>query len=146
MVLIRSRAQRAIQPVGYPAWIGRIMGAGLLALSVSTAAHAGNTSDPCAKLASLALPGATITAAETVSAGQYKMPESPLTRLGGVSGMNAAGRVKDAPNPAFCRVAATLKPGSDSDIKVEVWLPLAGWNGKLLGVGSFGWAGALMLP
>jgi hypothetical protein len=27
-----------------------------------------------------------------------------------------------------------------------VWLPLAGWNGKFLGVGSFGWAGALMLP
>ena len=25
--------------------------------------------------------------------------------------------------PAFCRVVATLKPTSDSDIKIEVWLP-----------------------
>ena len=25
--------------------------------------------------------------------------------------------------PAFCRVAATLTPSSDSDIKIEVWLP-----------------------
>jgi feruloyl esterase len=32
--------------------------------------------------------------------------------------------------PAFCRVALTLKPSSDSDIKVEVWLPATGWNQK----------------
>jgi hypothetical protein len=38
--------------------------------------------------------------------------------------------------PAFCRVAATLKPSSDSDIKIEVWLPLAGWNGKWQAVGN----------
>ena len=31
---------------------------------------------------------------------------------------------------AFCRVAATLRPTADSDIAVEVWLPLSGWNGK----------------
>ena len=59
-------------------------------------------------------------------------------------GMNVAGRADEGPNPAFCRVAATLKPSSDSDIKVEVWLPLSGWNGKFLGVGNFGWAGSLM--
>ena len=28
--------------------------------------------------------------------------------------------------PAFCRVAVTLTPTSDSDIKVEVWLPVTG--------------------
>ena len=27
--------------------------------------------------------------------------------------------------PAFCRVAATLKPSSDSEIKIEVWMPAA---------------------
>lgn len=44
----------------------------------------------------------------------------------------------------FCRVAATLKPSGDSNIKIEVWLPLQGWNGKLMGAGDFGWAGSLM--
>ena len=43
--------------------------------------------------------------------------------------------------PAFCRVAATLTPTSDSDIKVEVWLPASGWNGKFQAVGNGGWAG-----
>jgi feruloyl esterase len=42
-----------------------------------------------------------------------------------------------------CRVAATLTPSSDSDIKVEVWLPESGWNGKLQSVGNGGWAGTI---
>lgn len=42
-----------------------------------------------------------------------------------------------------CRAAATLKPTSDSEIKIEVWLPLAGWNGKFLAMGSGGWGGAI---
>ena len=43
--------------------------------------------------------------------------------------------------PAFCRVAATLTPTRESDIKIEVWLPMAGWNGKLQAVGNGGWNG-----
>jgi feruloyl esterase len=45
--------------------------------------------------------------------------------------------------PAFCRVVAQLKPTGDSDIGVEVWLPVSGWNGKFLAVGSGGWGGAI---
>ena len=45
--------------------------------------------------------------------------------------------------PDFCRVAATLKPSSDSDIKIEVWLPVANWNRKLQAVGNGGWAGVI---
>jgi hypothetical protein len=45
--------------------------------------------------------------------------------------------------PAFCRVAATLTPSNDSDIKIEVWLPVANWNGKLMAVGNSGWSGAI---
>jgi len=30
-------------------------------------------------------------------------------------------------------VAATLKPSSDSDIKIEVWMPASGWNGNSSG-------------
>ncbi len=42
----------------------------------------------------------------------------------------------------FCRVAATLTPSADSEIKMELWLP-ANWNGKLLMVGNGAWSGAI---
>jgi feruloyl esterase len=45
--------------------------------------------------------------------------------------------------PAYCRVAMTSKPSSDSDIKIEVWLPAAGWNGKFQAVGNGGWNGSI---
>ena len=48
--------------------------------------------------------------------------------------------------PAFCRVALTLNPTSRSDIKAEVWLPAAGWNGKLEVVGNGGFAGTISYP
>ena len=35
-----------------------------------------------------------------------------------------------------CRVAATLKPSSDSEIKMEVWMPVSNWNGKYQAVGN----------
>jgi len=116
---------------------------GLSALLVAGAALPRLTTaapNGCATLASLALPDAMITAAEPIAAGKYPKLEEAMR---GRSGLNIAGRVQMDPNPAFCRVAATLKPTSDSDIKIEVWLPLAGWNGKMLAVGNFGgWAGA----
>jgi feruloyl esterase len=45
--------------------------------------------------------------------------------------------------PAFCRVAATLKPTADSNIKIEVWMPASGWNGRFQGVGNGGWDGSI---
>lgn len=47
------------------------------------------------------------------------------------------------PVPAHCRVAITLEPTSDSDIKVEVWLPAVNWNGRFLGVGVGGFGGVI---
>jgi len=35
-----------------------------------------------------------------------------------------------------CRVAATLKPSSDSDIKMELWMPVSNWNGRYQAVGN----------
>jgi feruloyl esterase len=89
----------------------------------------------CESLAALALPNATITLAQPVAAGDFTPP-----------GPNAAGppppeAYKDL--PAFCRVAATLKPTNDSDIKMEVWLPASGWNRKFQAVGNGGWAGVI---
>jgi feruloyl esterase len=85
----------------------------------------------CESLAALALPNATITSVQNVAAGGFTPP-------GGRGAPPAAASL-----PAFCRVAATLKPSSDSDIKIEVWLPSAGWNGKFQGVGNGGWTGSI---
>ena len=43
----------------------------------------------------------------------------------------------------FCRIALTLRPSADSDIRVEVWMPSAQWNGKFQGVGNGGFAGSI---
>jgi len=45
--------------------------------------------------------------------------------------------------PAFCRVVAALHPVPQSDIRIEVWLPLAGWNSRFLGVGNGGFSGSI---
>src|SRR5579864_3859440 len=88
----------------------------------------------CDSLSSLALPDATITLAQTVAPGGFIPPVAQVSDP----------RFKNL--PAFCRVAATLKPTSDSDIKIEVWLPASGWNGKFQAVGNGGWAGIISYP
>ena len=45
--------------------------------------------------------------------------------------------------PAVCRVAATLRPTADSDIRIEVWLPVERWNGKFQAVGNASWGGVI---
>jgi len=92
----------------------------------------------CESLASLRLPNTTITLAQTIDAGAFRLP----TPAGGAAPGPAAARAF-GDLPAFCRVAATLKPSSDSDIKVEVWLPVSGWNGKFQGIGNGGFAGTI---
>lgn len=118
-------------------WNGRAAGAFaavLLASVVFGAAPARAAS--CESLASLSLPDATITKAELVAAGAFTPPVGPAPPIG-------ADPVTYADLPAFCRVTATLKPTSDSDIQIEVWLPAAGWNGKYEAVGGGGWAGVI---
>src|ERR1700679_3899530 len=89
----------------------------------------------CESLASLNLPDTTITVAKLVPAGEFVQPGPPGRG-------NAGAANKDL--PAFCRVEATLKPSSDSDIKVEVWLPASGWNRKYQAVGNGAWAGSIV--
>src|SRR5204863_8704399 len=95
-------------------------------LSVPAAAAAAT----CESLASLTLPDATITFARPIGAGEFTPPAAR-----GGRGPGAAFKAL----PAFCRVAATLKPTGDSDIKIEVWMPASGWNGKFQAVGNGGW-------
>jgi feruloyl esterase len=82
----------------------------------------------CASLTTLQLPNTTITKAEDVTSGKFTPPVGKvLTHL-----------------PAFCRVAATLKPSPDSDIRIEIWMPQSGWNERFEGTGNGGFAGTII--
>ena len=97
-----------------------------------------HTTRLCESLASLALPDATVTLARVIDAGAF-LPPVPT---GGRPPSAAAARMFGA-LPAFCRVTATLTPSSDSDIKMEVWMPTADWNGKLQAVGNGAFTGSI---
>ncbi len=92
---------------------------------------------PCEGLKELSFPDAKITIAELVPAGPFnqggRMPQggpaqNPLTL------------------PAYCRVAAVLTPSSDSNIEMELWMPIENWNGKFQAVGNGGFAGMISYP
>jgi hypothetical protein len=90
----------------------------------------------CERLAELALPGAKTVSAQTVAAGAFPAPVNTTPWL-------ARGADFYKSLPAFCRVQAEAKPTADSSIKIEVWMPLEGWNGKLQGQGNGGFAGEI---
>ncbi|MGH8125673.1 MAG: tannase/feruloyl esterase family alpha/beta hydrolase [Rhodanobacteraceae bacterium] len=109
----------------------RVLLLSLLIAWVPLASVAAGTHD-CAALAKLAMPHARIDSAHVTAAGSFApsdaQPGQPLP----VVFRNA---------PAFCRVQATLTPSSKSNVKVEVWLPLNGWNERFRSVGNGGFAG-----
>src|SRR5438309_4504658 len=82
----------------------------------------GADSKACTDLLSYRLPAGTVTKAELVQSG---------------------GSTVEGSLPSYCRVAATLSPSPDSDIKMELWLPIENWNGKLEGNGNGGWTGSI---
>ncbi|MBU9453143.1 tannase/feruloyl esterase family alpha/beta hydrolase [Burkholderia multivorans] len=80
----------------------------------------------CSDLSSVTVADTTFTLTKSMPTGDFAPPTGAT--------------IKDL--PAFCRVAATVKPTSDSNIKVELWLPTA-WNGKYLGTGNGGLGGTI---
>ena len=97
------------------------------------------SSDPvgpaCEDLAQLKLPSTKIISAKLVPAGTFSGPPAVF------SGQDLSSFYKTL--PAFCRVQAQATPTADSDIKIEIWLPASGWNGKLQGIGNGGFAGLI---
>ena len=106
----------------------RILAGVAMVMMLSGAAGASNgvaltAARSCESLRAVRVDGMTVTLAERVAAGaEAKYPGLP----------------------AFCRVAATLRPTGDSEIKIEVWMPdRTAWNGKFEGTGNGGWGGAV---
>jgi len=81
----------------------------------------------CESLATLPLPSTTIITAASVPAGTFTAPDGSVF-------LNL---------PAFCRVAGSIQPTGDSDIRFEVWMPVSGWNGKFAGADNGGFAGSI---
>ena len=123
---------------------------GILAVCAAPAWAAGAS---CATVASLKLPNTEITEATLVEPGTFTPPPNrrpqgppPAAAGGPAPGPAAAGGPAGDRNavyktlPAFCRVKATLRPTSDSEINLEVWMPAQGWNSRLevVGNGGFG--------
>src|SRR5690242_2694935 len=82
---------------------------------------------PCERLTGLKLPYAAVTSAQAVPAGP----------------VSSGGRDNSPPlsAPARCVVHGIIRPTHDSEIRFELWLPAAGWNGKYVQRGNGGWAG-----
>ena len=127
---------------------------GLLLALGSLAPAAALNDSACEKLKSMQTAEAVFTAVELVPAG----PAAPVGR--GAPAPVEQGRAGAAPAaaqtgrgvrgaaaapivPAHCRIAATLKPSADSEIKMEIWMPAENWNGKFQMMGNGGWAGTI---
>ena len=113
------------------------LGALLLTIAVFLGLATPAFARDCADMKGERLAGGTITGAELVAAGQFKLPANALPPPPGVAPTSYANL------PAFCRVTATLTPSPDSDIRMEVWLPAQGWNGRFVGIGNGIWAGSI---
>src|SRR5258705_11029581 len=98
-------------------------------IALGIAGHVDAAGISCDSLLKVTLEHATMTLAEVVPPGGFRAPG------GGANAQNAA---RFAALPAFCRVAAPLKPRADSDIKIEICLPASGWNGKFEAGGNGG--------
>ena len=108
-----------------------LLGQAATTSSPATAAQPAN--DACARLANLQIPNAAITSAKEFPTGTY----IPSPSVGGDNVASFASKL-----PGFCRVMAKATPSTDSNIVIEVWMPLEGWNGRLQGIGNGGFAGS----
>lgn len=87
----------------------------------------------CEQLAAAAVPGAEVIHATPVPAGPFR-PDRPDVAATSPTSL-----------PAHCRVSVIARPSPDSQIRMEVWLPSEGWNGRFEAVGNGNYAGMLSL-
>lgn len=113
--------------------------------AASLMAAESNPENNCEKLKAAQPADAEFTTVEMVPAGPAPAPPGRGGAAAAAPAGRAGGRGAAAPAmlPAYCRVAATLRPSPDSDIKMELYLPAENWNGKFQMLGNGGWAGSI---
>lgn len=72
-----------------------------------------------------------------------KLPDTVIKSAVAVPAGGMAGLKLSPDTPAFCRVVASVRKAPDSDVGVEVWLPLTDWRGVFHGNGNGGFGGVL---
>ena len=105
-----------------------------------------SATDSCESLRVLKLPDTTIVLAERVAARAFRLPEPYLGGPWSPGPRGGEPVVAPADLPAFCRVQGVIRPVADSEIGFELWLPLANWNRKFMGVGNGGFSGYIDYP
>ena len=118
-----DRCQRSASANGRIAAV--LLGGALL--TVGTAIKTPAAAASCDAFANATIPNGSVTAAQSVPAGDYTAPSGTVYH----------------DLPAFCRIAATLTPTSDSLIRIEVWMPANGWNNAYLATGGGGYTGTI---
>jgi hypothetical protein len=108
----------------------------LLAVAGTSTGAQQPVSPACERLKEQALPGAKVISAHVVGRGSFIPPFQPAPP--GASPDPIFKRL-----PAFCRAEITATPSSDSEIRIELWLPLEPWNGRLQTIGNGGFAGEI---
>jgi feruloyl esterase len=86
----------------------------------------------CEKLTALMISDTTITSAQTVAPGAFSPPSAGR---GGAAALDPYKKL-----PAFCRVTAAVNRPRDTDVTIEVWMPVQNWNGDFRPAAS-GFAG-----
>lgn len=111
----------------------------LIALTAFASTMAAAT---CESLTGLKVPNTTIVASRQVAAGSFTPPTrfQPPPPGAGLTAVPA----NDL--PAFCAVSAVIRPAEDSEIGFELWMPVANWNRKFMGIGNGGFGGMIPYP
>ena len=118
--------------------MSRLLSVAIVLFLAATASAQNTPSAPqsCEKLSQLTLSKAKIVSAQAIDVGAFTPPANIAPWLIGDPAFYKS-------LAAFCRVVVQARPSSDSDIKIEVWLPANGWNGKFQGHGNGGFAGEI---
>jgi hypothetical protein len=110
------------------------LAASTLLLAASAIAQSADTAK-CTSLQQLPLDQAHVLSAEVVPSGSFAAPPRPT------------GPNEQLPLykqlPGFCRVKIQATPTPESNIQIEVWLPVSDWNNRLQGIGNGGFAGEI---
>lgn len=118
--------------------ISKISGVAVIFFLAGTASGRNLSPVPqsCEKLSQLTLSKAKVVSAQTVEAGAFPPPTAMSSWLAGSPELYKS-------LGAFCRVVVEATPSADSLIKIEVWMPAEGWNGRFRGQGNGGFAGEI---
>ena len=102
----------------------------------SSAQTTASAPQSCENLSQLTLSKAKVVSAQAIDSGAFTPPATTTPWLAGNLDLYKA-------LGAFCRVVVEATPSADSSIKIEVWMPAEGWNGRFRGQGNGGFAGEI---